>query len=133
MINNPNTERAFNNTNLYGFGFNYAQQIEKDKSNSVSAGGMNNVKETKKSIQTENPHTNLFEATNIHGYGDDVLRKTHYKPSIIDKLQYIQTPNQGYNNNRNLKILESIASTKQKEEKHHVVGAATGLLIDAYH
>jgi hypothetical protein len=133
MINNPNTERAFSNTNLYGFGFNYAQQIEKDKSASVSKGGLNNVKETKKIIQTENPHTNLFESINIHGYGDDILRKTHYKPTIIDKLQYIQSPNLGYNNNRNLKILESIASTKQKEEKHHVIGMTTELLIDPYH
>jgi hypothetical protein len=132
MINNPNTEKAFNNTNLYGFGFNYAEQIERDKSNSVSAGGINNVNKTKKSIQTENPHTNLHELTNIHGYGDDILRKTNYKPTVVDKLQYIQPPNLGYNNNRNLKILESIASTKHKEEKHHIIGAETELSIDRY-
>ncbi len=130
MINNPNTERAFNDANLYGYGFNFAQQIDRDKSNSVSKGGINNVKETKKVLQTENPHTNIHEITNLLGHGNDILRKTEYRPTVIDKLQYIQNPNLGYTNNRNLGILKSIASTKTKEEKHHTIGMATDLLID---
>lgn len=131
MINNPNTEKSFNNTNVYGFGYNYATQIEKDKANSNGKSGINNVNEIKKSVQQDNPHTNLHELTNLHGYGDDILRKTHYKPTIIDQLQYIQTPNLGYNDNRNLGILKSIASTKTKEfDRHHTIGAETELLID---
>jgi hypothetical protein len=128
MINNQITEKAFNNNNSYGYGFNYAEQMERDKSNSVSKGGLNNVNETKKSVKADNPHTN--ELTNMFGYGYDLHGKTNFQPTIIDKLQYIQPPNLGYNNNRNLGILKSIASTKTKEEKHHVLGQPTGLLID---
>lgn len=130
MINGRTTEKAFNNANLYGYGFNYAEQLERDKANSVSKGGLNNTKETKKSVETENPHTNLNEITNLYGYGGDILRRTNYQPTVIDRLQYIQPPNLGYNNNRNLGILKSIASTKTKEEKHHTIGQATELLID---
>lgn len=130
MINHPSTEKAFNKANSYGFGFNYAEQIQRDKSNSDSKGGLNNTKETKKSVETENPHTNIHEITNLYGYGNDILRNTNYQPTIIDKLQYIQNPNLGYTNNRNLGILKSIASTKTKEEKHHTIGQATELLID---
>jgi len=130
MINGVTTERAFNNANSYGFGFNYAEQMERDKANSVSKGGINNVKETKKSVQQDNPRTNIHEITNLYGYGNDILRNTNYQPTIIDKLQYIQPPNLGYTNNRNLGILKSINSTKTKEENHHTVGQATELLID---
>lgn len=131
MINNANTEKTFNSVNLYGFGYNYANITNKELANSNGKSGMNNVTETKKSVQQENPHTNLYEITNLAGYGNDTIRQTKYKPTIIDQLQYIQPPNNGYTNNRNLGILNSIASTKTKEyNRHHTIGAETELLID---
>jgi hypothetical protein len=130
MINGGSTEKAFNTTNVYGTGHNYAKLLEKELSAKITAGGLDNVKTTEANIANNNPHTNIHEITNTLGYGTDILMKTNYKPSIIDQMMYSQAPIQGYNNNRNLKILESIAQTKTAEYKHNVIGANTTLLVD---
>jgi hypothetical protein len=130
MINGSATEKAFNATSVYGQGFNYAKLIEKELSNKVSPGGLNNAKTTEENIANNNPHTNIYEVTNILGHSGEILRKTNYKPTIIDQLMYVQRPIVGYNNNRNLKILESIAQTKTTEYKHNVIGANTTLILD---
>lgn len=130
MINGAQTENAFNKANLYGYGYNYANLIEKEMANSVSQGGLNNVKQRDDNIIANNPHTNLNELTNLYGFGKDFMNKTNYKPTIIDRLQYIQPPTVGYNNNKNLKILESIQQTQRPPLKHNVIGAQTSLFVD---
>jgi len=130
MINGGATEKAYNAKNINGYGFNYAKLIDKELSNSVSKGGLNNVNSINAIISNDNPHTNLYENGNLMGAGQDLLNKTNYKPTIIDKLQYIQPPQQGYTNNRNLKILESIEQTRQPLARHNVLGANPSLVID---
>ena len=130
MINGGPTEKSFNERNLYGYGFNNAKLMEKELSNSVGKGGLNNVNLIGASIINDNPRTNVYEATNLAGYGDGSIKKTNYEPTIIDKLQYIQPTKQGFTNNRNLKILESIEQSRQPLAKHNVIGAKPSLVID---
>jgi hypothetical protein len=130
MINGGATEKAYNAKNINGYGFNYAKLIEKELSNSVSKGGLNNANSLNNNIIGNNPHTNLYENGNLMGPGKDLLNKTNYKPNIIDKLQYIQPQQKGYTNNRNLKILESIEQTRQPYARHNVLGANPSLVID---
>jgi hypothetical protein len=130
MINGGATEKAYNAKNINGYGFNYAKLIEKELSNTASKGGLNNANSLNNNIIGNNPHTNLYENGNLMGAGKDLLNKTNYKPSIIDKLQYIQPQQQGYTNNRNLKILESIEQTRQPRARHNVLGANPSLVID---
>jgi len=127
---NGNTEKAFNAKSVYGYGTDYAQILNNEMKNTNGKSGLNNAETVDKSIKNDVSSPNMYEIGNLAGYGYDILRTTKYKPTIIDKLQYAQPQKQGYSNNRDLKILESIEQTRKPATKHNVIGLNTPPSID---
>lgn len=134
MINGAKTEKVFNAQSAHGFGFNYAQLIEKEVANTATKGGLNNAKKVVKSIKDDMPTANnVYEITNLLGYGKGELKnKSIFKPSMVDAMQFAQQPKAGYTNNRNLTIIREIEQTRKIRSKHNLIGADPSMLVDTY-
>lgn len=134
MINGGKTEKVFNAQSAHGFGFNYAQLIQKEVANTATKGGLNNAKKIVKCIKDDMPTANnVYEITNSLGYGKGELKnKRIIKPLIIDAMQFAQQPKAGYINNRNLTIIREIEQTRKTRARHNLIGADPSMIVNTY-
>lgn len=107
-VSKPYREKvtAFNATSFYGDEQAKIQQKQQDRTETRSAGGLNNSILTPEDILRDNPHRSVLgDQAFLNNYG---LWNTKYKEKDVNKLQYIQAPQIGYDNNRKTEHLEEI-------------------------
>ena len=107
-VSKPYREKvtAFNATSFYGAEQARIQKKIQDNTETRSAGGLNNSILTPEDILRDNPHRSVLgDQAYLNNYG---LWNTKYKEKDINKLQYIQAPQIGYDNNRKIEHLEEI-------------------------
>ena len=108
----------FNATSFYGA--NQAKIQQKEKTETRSAGGLNNSILTPEDIERENPHSSVIgNQSFLNNYG---LFNTKFKEKDVNKLQYIQQPQIGYNVNYRVEHLEEI----ERNRVSNVVPAFAG-------
>ena len=108
----------FNATSF--FSANQAKIQQKDKTETRSAGGLNNSILTPEDIERENPHRSILgEQSYLNNYG---VWNTKFKEKDVNKLQYIQQPQIGYNRNYRVEYLEEI----ERNRVSNVVPAFAG-------
>ena len=107
-VSKPYREKvtAFNATSFYGDEQAKIQQKQQDRTETRSQGGLNNSILTPEDILRDNPHRSVLgDQAFLNNYG---LWNTKYKEKDVNKLQYIQAPQIGYDNNRKTEHLEEI-------------------------
>jgi hypothetical protein len=88
---------AFNNTSFYGANHAKLNQAEQDRTEFRSAGGLNYMARDPKYWEIDNPHTSAEgNFSKLNDYG---MWNTKYEEVVVNKLQYTQLPQMGYNRN----------------------------------
>jgi hypothetical protein len=97
---------VFNATSFYGSELAKIQQDVQDRSETRSAGGLNNTAQKTSFWEIDNPHSSVIgDQSYMNNYG---MWNTKYKEKEVNKLQYIQAPQLGFVKNRWVDHLEEI-------------------------
>jgi hypothetical protein len=97
---------AFNANSFYGASQAKIQQDEQNRTETRSKGGLNETAQETSYWEKENPHRSVSgDQSYMNNYG---LWNTNFKQTEVNKLQYIQAPQKGYNKNRWVEHLEEI-------------------------
>lgn len=107
-ISKPYREKVseFNAGSFYGASQAKIQGKEQERTETRSAGGLNETAQETSYWEKDNPHSSVI--------GDQAflqstsLWNTKFKEKEVNKLQYIQAPQMGYNKNRWLGHIEEI-------------------------
>lgn len=111
---------TFNAGSFYGASQAKIQQKEADRTETRSAGGLNDVAQSSSYWEKDNPHRSVMgDQAFMNNYG---LWNTKYKETEVNKLQYIQAPQMGYNKNRWTEHLEEIEAKRVKNVVPMMVG-----------
>lgn len=106
---------AFNATSFYGSEQAKLQKQTQDRTETRSQGGLNNSTLTPEDIERENPHRSVLgDQSALNGLP---LWNTKFKEKDINKLQYIQMPQIGYNKNHKVEHLEEIERNRVSNVK----------------
>lgn len=88
---------AFNNTSFYGANHAKLNQVEQDRTETRSAGGLNYMARDPKYWEIDNPHRSIqSDYSKTDDYG---MWNTKYEEVVVNKLQYTQLPKMGYDRN----------------------------------
>ena len=102
------------------FGANQAKIQQKDKTETRSQGGLNNSILTPEDIERENPHSSVIgNQSFLNNYG---IWNTKFKEKDVNKLQYIQQPQYGFNRNYRVEHLEEIERNRVSNVKPSFAG-----------
>jgi hypothetical protein len=97
---------VFNATSFYGSEQARIQQDVQNRTETRSAGGLNETAQEPSYWEKENPHRSVMgDQSYLNNYG---LWNTKYKQTDVNKLQYIQAPQLGYVKNKWVEHLEEI-------------------------
>ena len=108
---------AFNATSFYGASQAQIQKNEQTRTETRSAGGLNDTAHDAKYWEIENPTRSVSaDQTYLNNYG---IWNTKYKEKEVNKLQYIQQPNYDYEkvSNRWVEHLEEIEANRVSNVK----------------
>ena len=106
---------VFNATSFYGSEQAKLQKQTQDRTETRSQGGLNNSTLTPEDIERENPHRSVLgDQSALNGLP---LWNTKFKEKDINKLQYIQMPQIGYNKNHKVEHLEEIERNRVSNVK----------------
>jgi hypothetical protein len=111
---------SFNANSFYGASQAQIQQKEQDRTETRSAGGLNNTAEPTSFWERDNPHRSVL---GDQAYLDGTsLWNTKFKETEVNKLQYIQAPQYGFVKNRWTEHLEEIERNRVPNVVPSMVG-----------
>lgn len=128
-IGKPYREKvnAFNATSFYGAEQARIQQKEQDRTETRSAGGLNNTAQETSYWEKDNPHRSVLgDQAFLNNYG---LWNTKFKQTEVNQLQYIQVPQMGFVKNKWTEHLEEIERNRVKNVKPSFNGNGKMTLI----
>jgi hypothetical protein len=105
----------FNANSFYGASQAKIQQKEQERTETRSAGGLNETAQETSYWEKDNPHSSVI--------GDQAFLQstsmwnTKFKEKEVNQLQYIQQPQMGYNKNRWTEHLEEIERNRVSNVK----------------
>ena len=110
----------FNANSFYGASQAKIQQKEQDRTETRSAGGLNETAQETSYWEIDNPHRSVIgDQSFLEGTS---LWNTKYKEKEVNQLQYIQPPQLGFVKNRWVEHLEEI----ERNRVSNVVPAFNG-------
>jgi len=105
----------FNVSSFYGANQAKIQEKEQDRTETRSKGGLDETAQDPSYWEKENPHRSVLgDQSYMNNYG---LWNTNFKQTEVNKLQYIQPPQKGYNKNRWVEHLEEIEANRVSNVK----------------
>jgi hypothetical protein len=105
----------FNVSSFYGANQAKIQEKEQDRTETRSKGGLDETAQEPSYWEKENPHRSVLgDQSYMNNYG---LWNTNFKQTEVNKLQYIQPPQKGYNKNRWVEHLEEIEANRVSNVK----------------
>jgi hypothetical protein len=116
-VSKPYREKvnAFNAGSFYGASQAVIQQKEQDRTETRSAGGLDNTAQPTSYWEIDNPHSSVLgDQAYLNGTS---LWNTKFKEKEVNKLQYIQQPMMGYNKNRWIEHLVEIDAKRVSNVK----------------
>jgi hypothetical protein len=118
---------AFNAGSFYGNNQASIQQKEQERTETRSAGGLNNTAQPTSYWEIDNPHRSVLgDQSFLNGYP---LWNTKFKEKEVNQIQYKQPPSSGYNANRWTEHLEEIERNRVPNVIPHMVGDGNSVLI----
>jgi hypothetical protein len=116
----------FNAGSFYGASQAKIQQDEQDRTETRSAGGLNQTAQEPSYWETDNPHRSVQGDTDF--LKSTSLWNTKFKEKEVNQLQYIQAPQYGYNKNRWVEHLEEIERNRVSNVKPSFNGNSSMVL-----
>jgi hypothetical protein len=116
-VSKPYREKvnAFNANSFYGASQAVIQQKEQDRTETRSAGGLNETAQKTSYWEIDNPHRSVLgDQAFLNGTS---LWNTKFKETEVNKLQYIQAPQYGFVKNRWIGHLEEIERNRVSNVK----------------
>ena len=111
---------TFNANSFYGASQAKIQQDQQDRTETRSAGGLNDTAEPSSFWERDNPHRSVLgDQSYLNGTS---LWNTKFKEKEVNKLQYIQAPQYGYVSNRWIEHLEEIERNRVSNVVPSMVG-----------
>jgi hypothetical protein len=106
---------AFNANSFYGAEQAKIQQKVQDRTETRSAGGLNDTAQETSYWEKENPHRSVLgDQAFLNNYG---LWNTKFKEKEVNQIQYKQPPSVGYNRNYWVEHLEEIERNRVSNVK----------------
>ena len=119
---------AFNAGSFYGAQQAKIQQLEQERTETRSAGGLNDTSQESSYWEKENPHRSVLgDQSYLAGTS---LWNTKFKEIEVNKLQYIQPPSYGYNKNRWIDHLVEIEANRVPNVVPAFNGNGTMVLVE---
>ncbi len=100
----------FNTGSFYGANQARIQGKEQERTETRSAGGLNDTAQNEKYWEKDNPHRSVLGDQSF--LAGTSLWNTKFKEKEVNQLQYIQAPSYGYNKNRWLGHIEEIEAKR---------------------
>lgn len=117
----------FNAGSYYGAEQARIQQKEQDRTETRSAGGLNNTAQETSYWEIDNPHRSVLgDQAFLNNYG---MWNTNFKEKEINQIQYLQAPQKGYNKNRWIEHLVEIEAKRVSNVKPAFNGDGTSVLV----
>ena len=111
---------AFNAGSFYGAGQAIIQQKEQDRTETRSKGGLNETAKETSYWEIDNPHRSVLgDQAFLNNYG---LWNTKFKEKEVNQLQYIQSPQYGYDKKRWIEHLVEIDAKRVSNVVPSMVG-----------
>lgn len=118
---------AFNATSFYGAEQARIQEKQQDRTETRSAGGLNDTAQETSYWEKNNPHRSVLgDQAFLNNYG---LWNTKFKQTEVNQLQYIQAPKMGFVKNKWTEHLEEIESNRVSNVKPSFNGNGKMTLI----
>lgn len=106
---------TFNASSFYGASQAKIQQKEQERTETRSAGGLNETAQDVKYWEIDNPHRSVIgDQAFLNNYG---MWNTNFKEKEVNKIQYLQAPQYGYNRNYWVEHLLEIEAKRVKNVK----------------
>lgn len=103
---------AFNATSFYGANQAKIQQDQQDRTETRSAGGLNDTAQPSSYWEIDNPHRSVIgDQAFMNNYG---MWNTKYKEKEINQIQHVQAPQVGFVKNHWVEHLEEIERNRVK-------------------
>ena len=105
----------FNAGSFYGANQAVIQGKEQERTETRSAGGLNDTAQNEKYWEKDNPHRSVLGDQSF--LAGTSLWNTKFKEKEVNQIQYIQQPQYGYNKNRWLGHIEEIEAKRVSNVK----------------
>lgn len=117
---------AFNAGSFYGANQATIQQKEQERTNTQSAGGLNNTAQPTSYWEIDNPHSSVLgDQAFLNG---TFLWNTKFQEKEMNQIQHAQAPSMGYNRNYWVEHLEEIERNRVSNVKPSMVGDGKSVL-----
>ena len=116
----------FNAGSFYGANQAVIQQKEQDRTETRSAGGLDNTAQPSSYWEIDNPHRSVLgDQSYLNGTS---LWNTKFKEKEVNQIQYIQAPQVGFNRNRWIEHLVEIDAKRVPNVKNAFNGNGSMVL-----
>ena len=120
----------FNTGSFYGANQARIQGKQQERTETRSAGGLNDTAQNEKYWETDNPHRSVLGDQSF--LAGTSLWNTNFKEKEVNQIQYKQPPSVGYNKNRWTEHLEEIERNRVSNVKPAFNGNGNMVLEQDY-